>query len=71
MPTAAVAAAMRAAVAIGSFTEELVALEARRAAGEKIAPVIPIGSLARYERALPDLSRYDDLLCEKDEEVGP
>ena len=71
LPTAAVAAAMRAAVAIGSFTEELVALEARRAAGEKIAPVIPIGSLARYERALPDLSRYDDLLCEKDEEVGP
>ena len=78
LPATAVRAAMRAGVALGSFTDELVALEARRAAGDTIAPVIPIGALAHYERALPDLSRYDDLLCDEkddeneaeDEEVG-
>ena len=35
-------------------------IDARRHAGQQIAPVIPIGSLARYDRPAPTLSAYDD-----------
>ncbi len=60
---------MRAALSLCTVAPEVVAVEARRAAGERIAPVIAIGSLDRYERPAPDLARYDALLA-SDEEVG-
>jgi transposase len=69
LPAEAVRAGMRQAVALCTVAPEVVAVEARRAAGERVAPVIPIGALERYERPAPDLSRYDVLL-EGTEEAG-
>ena len=37
-------------------------IEARCAATNQVAPVVPIGALARYDRPAPTLSGYDDLL---------
>ena len=37
-------------------------IDARRQADQQIAPVIPIGSLARYDRPAPTLTAYDQLL---------
>ena len=62
LPAAAVRTGMRTALSLATTSPEVVAVEARRAAGEAIAPVIPIGALERYERPAPDLSRYDALL---------
>ena len=62
LPAAAVRAGMRAALELSSVAPEVVAVEARRAAGERIAPIIPIAALDRYERPVPDLARYDVLL---------
>jgi len=39
-----------------------VLIDARRQAGRQIAPVIPIGALARYDRPAPALDAYDQLL---------
>jgi hypothetical protein len=69
LPAEAVQAGMRSALALCTVAPEVVAVEARRAAGEQIAPVIPIGALDRYERPAPDLTRYDVLL-EGGEEAG-
>jgi hypothetical protein len=62
LPSKAVQAGMAASLALCTTSPEVVAVEARRAAGERIAPVIPIGALERYERPAPDLARYDRLL---------
>ncbi len=69
LPAAAVRTGMRTALSLATTSPEVVAVEARRAAGEAIAPVIPIGALERYERPAPDLARYDALL-ETNEESG-
>ena len=37
-------------------------IDARRQAGGQVAPVIPIGALARYDRPAPALDAYDQLL---------
>lgn len=37
-------------------------IDARRQAGRQVAPVIPIASLARYDRPAPALDAYDELL---------
>jgi hypothetical protein len=37
-------------------------IDARRQAGRQVAPVIPIGALARYDRPAPALDAYDQLL---------
>lgn len=49
------------AVAAGCLDPELVLIDARRNATQ-IAPVIPIGALARYDRPAPTLTNYDQLL---------
>jgi hypothetical protein len=41
---------------------QAVLIDARRQAGRQVAPVIPIGSLARYDRPAPALDAYDELL---------
>jgi hypothetical protein len=60
-PATALTAAMDRAVATGCLDPQVVIIDARRSA-TAIAPVIPIGSLARYDRPTPTLSSYDDLL---------
>jgi hypothetical protein len=40
-----------------------VLIDARRRAEDRLAPVIPIGALARYDRPAPSLAGYDDLLA--------
>ncbi len=37
-------------------------IDAHRQAGRQVAPVIPIGSLARYDRPALALDAYDELL---------
>jgi hypothetical protein len=37
---------------------QAVLIDARRRAGRQVAPVIPIGSLARYDRPAPALDAY-------------
>jgi hypothetical protein len=37
-------------------------IDARRHVGTQVAPVIPIGALARYDRPAPTLTGYDELL---------
>jgi hypothetical protein len=58
----AVDTGMRRALALCTVSPEVVAIESRRAAGEALAPVVPIGALTRYDRPPPDLARYDGLL---------
>jgi hypothetical protein len=41
---------------------QAVLIDARRQAGRQVAPVIPIGALARYDRPAPALDAYDQLL---------
>ena len=62
LPASALAAAMTTAAGTGIVDPQVVLIDARRAAGGQIAPVIPIGSLARYDRPAPALTGYDDLL---------
>lgn len=61
LPAAALAAAMERAVTSGCLDPQLVVIDARRGPGP-IAPVVPIGALARYDRPAPSLTDYDQLL---------
>jgi transposase len=54
--------AMERAVAANMLDPDVVLIDARRAAAQHVAPVIPIGELDRYNRPTPSLLRYDDLL---------
>jgi transposase len=54
-------AAMDRAVASGCLDPQLVLIDARRERTH-LAPVIPIGALARYDRPSPSLTAYDQLL---------
>ena len=62
LPAAALAAAMDKAVDSGALDPQAVLIDARRLAGGHVAPVIPIGALARYDRPAPSLAGYDQLL---------
>jgi len=62
LPAAALAAAMTAAVSSGITDPQVVVIEARRRATGQAAPVVPIGTLARYDRPAPVLGAYDQLL---------
>jgi hypothetical protein len=62
LPAAALQAAMTRAVETGVLDPQAVLIDARRQAGRQIAPVIPIGALARYDRPAPALDAYDELL---------
>ena len=61
MTAAALTAAMDRAVASGCLDPEVVLIDARRDITQ-VAPVVPIGALARYDRPAPGLANYDDLL---------
>ena len=62
LSAAALISAMGKAIDAGTLDPQVVLIDARREAGGQIAPVIPIGALARYDRPAPALSDYDDLL---------
>lgn len=62
LPAAALATAMGKAVQAGILDPQVVLIDARRQADGQLAPVIPIGALARYDRPAPSLTGYDDLL---------
>jgi hypothetical protein len=62
LPAAALQAAMSKAAGSGILDPQVVVIDARREAGGQVAPVIPIGALARYDRPAPTLAAYDQLL---------
>ena len=57
LPADALIRAMDRAVTSGALDPQAVLIEARRLAGGPVAPVIPIGALARYDRPAPALGR--------------
>jgi hypothetical protein len=62
VPAAALEAAMTRAIGSGVLDAQAVLIDARCQAGRQVAPVIPIGALARYDRPAPALDAYDQLL---------
>src|SRR5580704_17628336 len=62
LPAAALQAAMTRAIEAAVLDPQAVLIDARRQAGRQIAPVIPLGALARYDRPAPALDAYDQLL---------
>jgi hypothetical protein len=62
LPAGALQAAMARATSSGVLDPQAVLIDARREAGGQVAPVIPIGALARYDRPAPTLTAYDQLL---------
>jgi hypothetical protein len=62
LPADALITAMNKAIEAGVLDPKVVVIEARREAIGHVAPVIPIGALARYDRPAPTLTAYDDLL---------
>jgi transposase len=63
LPAEALTAAMSKAADSGVLDAQAVIIDARRQAGRQVAPVIPIGALARYDRPAPALDPYDQLLA--------
>lgn len=61
MSAAALTAAMDRAVASSCLDPQVVTIDARREITH-LAPVVPIGALARYDRPTPTLTAYDQLL---------
>jgi hypothetical protein len=70
LPASAVTAGMAAALAIGRFEADVVAVQARTAisAGTPPAPLVPLpanaSGTAALSRPTPDLAGYDQLLTE-------
>ena len=62
LPADAVVAGMHAALDLGVVDPAVVAIEARKHAHDSTAAVLPIGTLARFDRPPPTLAGYDDLL---------
>jgi hypothetical protein len=62
LPATALISAMCKAIDAGVLDPQVVLIDARRAADGHVAPVMPIGALARYDRPVPRLTAYDDLL---------
>jgi transposase len=62
LPADAVIAGMHAALEAGAVDPAVVVIEARKHARDSAAAVVPIGSLSRFDRPLPSLAGYDDLL---------
>ena len=71
LPAAALVVAMDAAITSGALDPQVVIIEARRAATHQVAPVVPIGALARYDRPAPTLTSYDDLLTTPTARTAP
>jgi len=62
LPADAVIAGMCAALSLGVVDPAVVVIEARKHAHDSVAAVLPIGTLARFDRPAPTLYGYDDLL---------
>jgi transposase len=62
LPADAIVEGMRAALALNIVDAAVVVIEARKHAHDTNAPVVPIGSLARFDRPPPTLTSYDELL---------
>lgn len=71
LPASALVAAMDAAARSGALDPQVVIIEARRAATARVAPVVPIGALSRYDRPAPTLAGYDDLLSTPTARTAP
>jgi transposase len=63
LPATALVPAMWQAVEAGTLDPALVLIDARRQATGRLAPVVPIGALARFDRPAPTLTGYDALLA--------
>lgn len=63
LPAAALMSAMSKAIESGALDPQLVLIDARRQATDRVAPVVPIGALTRYDRPAPTLADYDALLA--------
>jgi transposase len=62
LPAAVITRALDRAVSSGALDPQAVLIDARRLSGERLAPVVPIGALARYDRPAPTLAGYDQLI---------
>jgi hypothetical protein len=62
LPAGAVTAAMAKALSSGTLDPQVVLIDARRHTAGPVAPVVPIGALAHYDRPAPALTGYDELL---------
>jgi transposase len=62
LPADAIVAGMHAALGLDSVDPAIVVIEARKRVQDSVAPVLPIGALARFDRPPPTLANYDDLL---------
>ncbi|MGH3635477.1 MAG: IS21 family transposase [Pseudonocardiaceae bacterium] len=62
LPAEALKTAMDKAIAAGSLDPAAVIIEARRSGQDRLAPVVGLGELARYDRPAPTLTGYDQLL---------
>jgi len=62
LPATALHAAMDTAIGTGLLDPQVMLIDARRDASGHVAPVIPIGALARYDRPPPSPAGYDDPL---------
>ncbi len=62
LPRDAVRQGLDAALGLGSVDPEVVVIEARRHVSDVPAPVIELASLSVYDRPVPSLSSYDELL---------
>jgi transposase len=63
LPAEAIRSAMRACVDLDVVDSEVVIVEARRVAEDRRAVVVPIGeALLRYDRPIPAIDHYDQLL---------
>jgi transposase len=63
LPATALVRAMRQAVETGVLDPAAVLIDARRQTANHVAPVVPIGALARFDRPAPTLGGYDALLA--------
>ena len=64
LPGDAVRAGLRACVALDVADPAIAVVEARRASGDHTATIVPIGALTRYDRPVPSIEVYDQLLEE-------
>jgi hypothetical protein len=64
MPAASLIGAIDRASASGCLDPQVVLIDARRDSSQ-VAPVVPIGALARYDRPAPTLNEYDDYLVSR------
>lgn len=62
LPADAMQAGIRAALDVGVVDPDVVIVQARRANHDSTAVVVPIGTLARYDRPAPGIAHYDQLL---------